>query len=97
MLFSTAFFAHAQQPATAAAFLVSRSDAKTVVISEPLQIDPKASNDQVVAQFGQTGGTGMDAAKWSVVRNVDLSTAQREKVKMAEKYKAKGFVVKPLK
>ena len=97
VLFSTALFTHAQEPAIAAAFLVSQSDTKSVRISEPFRIDPKASNDQVVAQFAKAGGAGIDATKWSVVRQVDMSAARRERTKMVEKYKAQGFAVQPLK
>ena len=97
VLFSTAFFASAQQPATAAAFLVSQSDTKTVVITGASQIDPKSSNDQVVAQFAKAGGIEIGSAKWSVVRHVGLGAARREKAKMEEKYKAKGLMVDPVK
>ena len=97
VLISTSFLARAQQPATAAAFVVSQSDTKTVVMSEPFQIDPKASNDQVVAQFAKAEGIEVGTAKWSVIRHADLATAQREKARMEEKYKRKGMKVKSAK
>lgn len=96
-LLGSALFARAQDPVKAAAFLVSESGTRTVVISEPFLIDPKASNDEVVLQFAQTSNIEAGKTRWSVVRHVDMSTAQRERSNMENKYKAKGLMVEPVK